>query len=43
MTLTQQDFESIIQNSSKYVQGDIKWLQDPHHELLVKFIVTIVL
>ena len=41
MTLTEKYFESIIQNSSKYVQGDIKWLQHPQHELLVKFKVEI--
>ncbi|MGL6281068.1 MAG: DUF6978 family protein [Microcoleaceae cyanobacterium] len=37
MTLGQAEFESIINNTSKHIDGDILWKNDLQHELLVKF------
>jgi hypothetical protein len=37
MTLSQAEFEAILQDNSKTIQGDIVWQSHPQHELLLKF------
>ena len=37
MTLSQDDFELILNDASKFIDGDIVWLNYPQHELLVRF------
>ncbi len=42
MTLNQSEFEAILQDTSKTIQGDILWQQHPQHNLLFKFKAEIV-
>lgn len=37
MTLSQDEFEIILNDNSKFIDGDIVWLNHPQHELLVRF------
>ena len=42
MTLSQQEFEAILEDTSKTIQGDIVWQKHPQHSLLFRFKAEIV-
>jgi len=39
--LTQQEFEVILEDTSKVIHGDIEWIEDEDHSPSVEFIATI--